>query len=146
MRKAQTCVHLSGAVAIRPAGRKDCGMRAEDIHLADKASAIRHPPVQRYRYLLNCARILRDSLRSFRGHVHTQSANDPRGRCLSEREISQGLLTALPRPEVISPYLERLVDAYPWCDTVDLRFFLIGFALGQLHSSSKQDTEADRTA
>jgi len=132
-----------------PVGKKDCGMRVGDLRvgLADKTSVFRGPLTRQHRYLLSWVRILRDSFRSFRGHVRAQSASDPPGRCLGQREISQGLLTALPRPEVISSHMEYLVDSYPWCDTVDLRFFLIGFALGQRHSSGKQDsTEADRTA
>ena len=114
------------------------------VLLAERNPLLRHPLVQRLRHLSNRVRIVRAAFRSFRGHIRTQSAADPQGRCLSQLEISQGLLTALPHPAVMSPYLENLLASYPWCDTVDLRFYLIGFALGRLHASGKQkDSETN---
>ena len=111
----------------------------------DRPSTLRHPLVKRQRYLSNRLRILRAAFRSFRGHIRSQSPGDPLGRCLSQLEISQGLLTTLPEPSVISVYMKNLLVDYPWCDTVDLRFFLIGFGLGGQYSSGKQcDVETNR--
>lgn len=104
----------------------------------DRPSTSQHAVNQRQKYVSNRWHILRAAFRSFRGHLRSQSPRDPRGRCLGQLELSQGLLTTLPEPGVISIYLKSLLDDYPWCDTVDLRFFLIGFGLGGQHSSGKQ--------
>ena len=113
------------------------------VLLADKNSTPRYSLVSQLRYLSNCVHILRASFRSFRGHIRSQSPKDPRGRCLSRLEISQGFLTALPEPRVISPYLKHLLASYPWCDTVDLRLFLVGFGLGGLHALHSSDKRND---
>jgi hypothetical protein len=80
--------------------------------------------------------IRRDAFRSFRGHIHTQSAIGQVGVQLGPHG-HRGARNA--RTLVRSLYIQRLLAIRPWVDSQDLELFLIGFDAGETWACDSRD-------
>ena len=95
--------------------------------------------------LLNSWCIWRGALRSFLGHIRSQSARERLSVTLGPSlELSQGRhYQANTRTLARRLYIESVSAIYPWVDIPDLRIFLMGFDAGEQWSLYKADIEID---
>jgi hypothetical protein len=91
--------------------------------------------------------IWRDSFRSFRGHIRTQSA---KGRATATFgawfENHHGHLRANRRTAARREYTEKLRAIRPWVDSQDLEIFLMGFDAGEERSAHRESGVEARLA
>jgi len=77
------------------------------------------------------------AFRSFRGHIHTQSAKDRLavdfGPLLAQD--LNGFLRLNVHTFARSQYTEKLLSIFPWADPQDLEIFLLGFEAGSRWSA-----------
>lgn len=95
--------------------------------------------------LLNTWCIWHGALRSFRGHIHIQSAREPLRLTLGPAPLlfQNGSLRQAPRTIARSESIEKLLATFPWADIVEMRMFLIGFDAGESYARNREDTETE---
>jgi len=85
--------------------------------------------LERASQFLNACSIVRNSLRSFHGHIRSQSTKEPGFLGIDAVPIQHQNGWLSPPPQTIARIqnINKLRAIYPWLDNVDLRMFLSGF-------------------